>query len=80
MKPLFRIILVLTFVFASSFIVIHLLGVFTEYGIKVWLQSATKFNPWYVALVVVLVLAINIFIAVPTLTTCILSGYFLGFA
>jgi uncharacterized membrane protein YdjX (TVP38/TMEM64 family) len=43
------------------------------------LEAATNINPWYVALAVVLILAIDIFIAVPTLTTCILSGYFLGF-
>lgn len=79
MNPLFRIILVLALVFASTFIIIRLSGVLTEDDIKVWLEAATNINPWYVALAVVLILAIDIFIAVPTLTTCILSGYFLGF-
>lgn len=79
MKPLLRIILVLAVIFASTFVIIRLSGVLTEDDIKAWLEAATNINPWYVALAVVLILAIDIFIAVPTLTTCILSGYFLGF-
>jgi uncharacterized membrane protein YdjX (TVP38/TMEM64 family) len=79
MKPLLRIILLLAVIFASTFVIIRLSGVLTEDDIKAWLEAATNINPWYVALAVVLILAIDIFIAVPTLTTCILSGYFLGF-
>ena len=79
MKPLLRIILVLAVIFASTFVIIRLTGVLTEDDIKAWLEAATNINPWYVASAVVLILAIDIFIAVPTLTTCILSGYFLGF-
>jgi uncharacterized membrane protein YdjX (TVP38/TMEM64 family) len=79
MKPLLKIMLILALVFASTFIVIRLAGVFTEEDVKAWLEAATNINPWYVALVVLLILAIDLFIAVPTLTTCILSGFFLGF-
>ena len=79
MKPLIRIIVVLAVIFASTFAIIRLSGVLTEGDIKAWLEAATNINPWYVASAVVLILAIDIFIAVPTLTTCILSGYFLGF-
>jgi len=79
MKPMLRIILVLALVFASTFILIRLSGVLTKDDITAWLEAATHLNPWYVAAAVVLILAIDIFIAVPTLTTCILSGYFLGF-
>ena len=80
MKPLLRIIMVLALVFASTFIIIRLAGVLTEDDIQVWLEGATKVDPWLVASVVVLILAIDIFIAVPTLTTCVLAGYFLGSA
>lgn len=79
MKPLLRIILVLAVIFASTFVIIRLSGVLTEDDIKAWLEAATNINPLYVASAVVLILTIDIFIAVPTLTTCILSGYFLGF-
>lgn len=79
MKPLLRIILVLAVIFASTFVIIRLSGVLTEDDIKAWLEAATNINPWYVASAVVFILAIDILIAVPTLTTCILSGYFLGF-
>jgi uncharacterized membrane protein YdjX (TVP38/TMEM64 family) len=79
MKPLLKIILVLAVIFASTFVIIRLSGVLTEDDIKAWLEAATNINPWYVASAIVFILAIDIFIAVPTLTTCILSGYFLGF-
>lgn len=79
MKPLLRIVAVLALVFASTFIIIRMSGVLTEDDIKAWLEAATNINPWYVALAVVLILAIDLFIAVPTLTTSILSGFFLGF-
>ena len=67
MKPLLRIILLLAVIFASTFVIIRLSGVLTEDDIKAWLEAATNINPWYVALAVVLILAIDIFIAVPTL-------------
>jgi hypothetical protein len=69
MKPLLRIILVLAVIFASTFVIIRLTGVLTEDDIKAWLEAATNINPWYVVSAVVLILAIDIFIAVPTLTT-----------
>jgi len=79
MKPLVKIIIVLAVVFASTFILIRISGILTEDDIKNWLDAATKLNSWYVVSVIVMILAIDIFIAVPTLTTCVLSGFFLGF-
>jgi len=79
MKPLLKVIFVLALVFAATFLIIRFSGVLTEEDIKAWLETATTINPMYVVSVVVLLLAVDIFIAVPTLTICILSGYFLGF-
>lgn len=79
MKPLLKVILVLALVFTSTFLIIRMLGVLTVDDITLWLEKATAINPLYVFGFVILILAIDIFIAVPTLTTCILAGYFLGF-
>ncbi|MEL6559979.1 MAG: VTT domain-containing protein [Bacteroidota bacterium] len=79
MKPLLRLMLVLAIVFASTFIIIRLSGAFSEDDIRRWLEDATTIDPVYVALAVILLLAIDLFIAVPTLTICVLAGYFLGF-
>ncbi len=79
MKPLLKVILVLTLVFATTFLIIRFSGVLTEDDIKIWLKAATNINPVYVVSVVVLLLVVDILIAVPTLTICLLSGYFLGF-
>ncbi|RIW14963.1 DedA family protein [Algoriphagus lacus] len=79
MKALLKITLVLSLAFASTFLIIRLSGVLTEDDIKTWLEAATTINPWYVGLAVVSLLAVDLFIAVPTLTICILSGYLLGF-
>ena len=80
MRPLIKIMLVLVSVFASTFAMIRLLGLFTSDDVEVWLKSASLIDPKYVAIIVILLLSIDIFIFVPTLTICILSGYFLGFS
>jgi len=79
MKPLLVIIGILALVFASTFLLVRFSGVLSVEDITYWLENAKELNPYYVFAVVVLLLAVDIFIAVPTLTTCVLSGYFLGF-
>lgn len=78
MKQLITIALVLATLFASTFIVIKATGALTVDDIKHWLSLASEINPVYVAMVVIVLLFADLFIAVPTLTVCILSGYFLG--
>jgi uncharacterized membrane protein YdjX (TVP38/TMEM64 family) len=78
MKQLITIALILAAAFASTFIVIKATGVLTIDDIKHWLTMASEINPVYVVLTVVILLFADLFIAVPTLTICILSGYFLG--
>lgn len=79
MKQLITLSLCLTAIFASTFVVIKLTGVLTLDDIKRWLQIASEANAIAVAFVIIILLCSDLFIAVPTLTLCILSGYFLGF-
>ena len=78
MKQLLTIALVLASVFASTFFFIKATGILTLDDIKYWLGMASDINPAYVALIVIALLFSDLFIAVPTLTICLLSGYFLG--
>ncbi|MCW9707865.1 TVP38/TMEM64 family protein [Fodinibius salsisoli] len=79
MKDLIKIIVVLALVFASTFLVANLTRLLSIEQIKSWLQMAHQLSPLYVGSVVILLLFCDLFIAVPTLTITILSGYFLGF-
>lgn len=78
MKQLITIALVLAAAFASTFIVIKATGVLTIDDVRHWLTMASEINPVYVALAVIILLFSDLFIAVPNLTICVLSGYFLG--
>lgn len=78
MKQLITIALVLAAIFASTFIVIKLTGVLTVDDVKAALTTASEINPVYVSLVVIILLFSDLFIAIPNLTVCIFSGYFLG--
>lgn len=79
MTVLIKLFLVLVAFFASTFVVIKLSGVLTVDDIRAWLEVARSVSPWTIGLVVAGLLFADLFIAVPNLTVCILSGYFLGF-
>ena len=78
MKPLLKILLVVASIFASTFIIIKFTGLLTVEQIEGWLIQAQTTSAIYVALIVSLLLFADLFIAVPTLTITILSGFFLG--
>jgi len=78
MKPLIKIMTVISLLFASTFIIARLIRDFSVDDITLWLEKAETIDPLYVCMLVVLLLFLDIFIAVPTLTITILSGYFLG--
>ncbi len=79
MKSLIKIMLILGSLFALTFLVGRLLGILTLENAQNWLEWAGQMDPIVVAAVVVLILFADLFVAVPTLTITILSGYFLGF-
>jgi uncharacterized membrane protein YdjX (TVP38/TMEM64 family) len=79
MKTLIKTFLVLFVAFASTFVIIKATGIITIDDIKAWLGAAASTDPVYVALIIAVLLFADLFIAIPTLTVCILAGYFLGF-
>ena len=78
MRALIKLMLVLGAAFASTFILANLSGVLSVEKIELWLTTAKSVDAWYLAALIVLLLFADLFIAVPTLTIMILSGYFLG--
>lgn len=79
MKPLLKIMLILGSIFAFTFIVGRLLGILTVENVRGWLELAANTDPFWVAGIVIFLLFLDLFVAVPTLTITILAGYFLGF-
>jgi uncharacterized membrane protein YdjX (TVP38/TMEM64 family) len=78
MKDLVKIALVIAVAFASTFVVMRLTGVLTADGVRAFLAEAHTVHPgWFVVLIVGLLL-LDLVIAVPTMTTILLSGYLLG--
>jgi uncharacterized membrane protein YdjX (TVP38/TMEM64 family) len=77
-KALIKIILSLATLFALTFVIIKFTGVISIEKIEDWLSIASNTNHQLVALIVIALLFADLFIAVPTLTIMILSGYFLG--
>lgn len=79
MKTLIKLFLTLAGLFASTFILLKLTGGLTVDDIRGWLEAARSVSPVTIGLIVAGLLFADLFIAVPTLTVCLLSGYFLGF-
>jgi len=78
MKPLLKALLIIASCFAATFVLIKGTGILTVEQIEGWLMLARELSPIYVGTLVAALLFADLFIAVPTLTITILSGYFLG--
>lgn len=79
MKTLLKVMLTIAVIFASTFVLGRLLGILTEENVRTWLEVTSTLSAISVIAVVVGLLAIDLFVAVPTLTIVILGSYFLGF-
>ena len=79
MKSLIKIILIIASVFALTFVLVKMTGVLSIEQIKIWFLQTKELPPYYMGLIVILLLFSDLFIAIPTLTVITLSGYFLGF-
>lgn len=79
MKSLIKVMLILGSIFALTFILGRMLGILTVENVKHWLELAQSVDPYFVATTVILLLFLDLFVAVPTLTITILAGFFLGF-
>lgn len=79
MKPLIKVMLILGSIFALTFILGRVFGILTVENVKYWLELAGSIDPLWLVGTVILLLFIDLFFAVPTLTITILAGFFLGF-
>ena len=79
MKPLIKVMLILGALFAATFVIGRIFGILTVENVKTWLELVQNTNPSWVAALVIGLLFIDIFLAVPTLTITLLAGFFLGF-
>ncbi|MBV1907992.1 MAG: VTT domain-containing protein [Kangiellaceae bacterium] len=79
MHPLLKMFLILASFFGSTFLVVKSMGVLSIEQIEEWLINARNISPLYVAILIAGLLLADLFIAVPTLTVSLLSGYILGF-
>lgn len=78
MKSLLKIMLSLALVFATTFVIAKSTGILTVENIRWLLSSAQSMSPWVIFGTVALLLFADLFVAIPTLTTIILAGFFLG--
>ncbi len=78
MKTLIKLFFIIAIFFASTFVIIKIFDLITIDDIRYWLETAKNISPLYIGLLVSLLLFVDLFIAIPTLTVCLLSGYFLG--
>ncbi len=78
MKALFKFVLLLGAFFTFTLIVFKVLGILSVEDIKDWLEYALELSPWIVGLIIVSLMLVDLFIAIPTLSLTILSGFFLG--
>lgn len=77
MKSMLKIMLVLALLFASTFILLNATGVITLERIQHSLDLAKEVSPLLTGAVVTILLFADLFVAMPTLTIMLLSGFFL---
>ncbi len=78
MKSLMKVILILACVFASPFLIAKLSGFLSLESIQNFFDSIKSSSPVFVGSLIAALLFADLFIAVPTLSICILAGFFLG--
>lgn len=78
MKSVFKLMLILALGFASTFLVLNATGIISIERITHLLEFAQQASPRFIGTVVVLLLFADLFVAMPTLTIMLLSGFFLG--
>jgi uncharacterized membrane protein YdjX (TVP38/TMEM64 family) len=78
MRDLLRIGIVMALAFASTFVIAEATGVLPEGDLLAWLDGLRTVDPLWLALAVIAMLVLDLFIAVPTMTTILLAGWLLG--
>ena len=78
MRDLLGIGLILALAFASTFLLAQWSGILPEADLLYWLEGLRALHPAWLAGAVILLLVLDLFIAVPTMTTILLAGWLLG--
>lgn len=78
MKDLLKVALVIALIFASTFVLMKSTGLVTEEGVSAFLNQAHEIHPAWLAVIVIGLLALDLLIAIPTMTTILVAGYFMG--
>jgi len=78
MKGMLKLMIILALFFASTFLILNATGLITLERITNWLTLAQESSPILIGSIVAFLLFADLFIAMPTLTIMILSGFFLG--
>ena len=78
MTSLIKLMSLMAILFASTFLVVNGLGLLSIESIERWLTVAESVNVLVVAAIVIALLFLDLFIAVPTLSIMMLGGYFAG--
>lgn len=78
MKGMLKLMAMLALCFASTFLVLNATGLLTVDRVTYWLGAAQQTSPTLIGSIVVFLLFADLFVAMPTLTIMILSGFFLG--
>lgn len=78
MKALIKFVILLGAFFTFTLLVFKTLGILSVDDIRFWLERAMHISPWVVGLIIVALMLVDLFIAIPTLSLTILSGFFLG--
>ena len=77
-KAILRFVGMLVLVFSLTLLLFKGLDILSIEDIKLWLQEAQKWSPIWVGSLIIALLIVDLFIAIPTLSLTILSGFFLG--
>lgn len=78
MKALFRFVVLLGAFFTFTLLLFKSLDILSVEDIRYWLEQAMTVSPWIVGTIIVALMLVDLFIAIPTLSLTILSGFFLG--
>ena len=78
MKDLLKIALAMALLFASTFLLMKSTGLVTEAGISAFLTQAHEIHSAWLAAIVIGLLLLDLLIAIPTMITILLAGYFMG--
>ena len=78
MKALIKFVALLGAFFTFTLLVFKVLGILSTNDIKLWLEQAMALSPWIVGAIIIALMLVDLFIAIPTLSLTILSGFFLG--